>query len=390
MKIKLHHLLWLSFLLNIIACQFTIAQTNSLKGQVLDKTTQQPIATANVFVAHSTIGTLTDKAGRFELQDLPTEAIEIVISHIGYQPHTRQHSTTSINNSTIYLTPSNKTGTKVTVPTQQNKTWSRRFKKFKRTLLGNSKNAKKCKILNPQVLVFESATKEQLTTKATDLLQIENRATGYKVTLWLEHFKMQGDVVSYTGKPLFTPLTPKNKKEAKKWTKNRQLTYNGSFRHFLQSLLQGKAIEAGFLMYHAIFNGNQFQSTQLATNTQLLTTKGTKQFLTIGQALKVVYTKETKLTFSNNLDISYLGNPVEKDLMNRGIERDDINRYQTSFLYALSDTIPLDAYGYVKQNNLFKAYGHWATEGVADWLPLDFKIFKPATSTKTISTSPKK
>ncbi|MFK7908230.1 MAG: carboxypeptidase-like regulatory domain-containing protein, partial [Chitinophagales bacterium] len=46
------------------------AQQN-LKGQVLDLVSNQPIESANVFIANTQIGTTTDKNGNFTLENLP-------------------------------------------------------------------------------------------------------------------------------------------------------------------------------------------------------------------------------------------------------------------------------------------------------------------------------
>ena len=79
----------ITFLLLLAAISFPItsifAQQN-LKGQVLDLVSNQPIESANVFIANTHIGTLTDKNGNFTLENLPIgDHYQLVVSHLTYK-----------------------------------------------------------------------------------------------------------------------------------------------------------------------------------------------------------------------------------------------------------------------------------------------------------------
>ncbi|MCU4155476.1 TonB-dependent receptor [Carboxylicivirga sp. A043] len=76
----------LFFLLFILLSSTNIyAQTGSLKGLVKDAYTNRPIPFVNVIVYESTIGTITDTLGRFELKDVKAGFVRLQLSSIGYQ-----------------------------------------------------------------------------------------------------------------------------------------------------------------------------------------------------------------------------------------------------------------------------------------------------------------
>lgn len=66
---------------------FSQDYTQNIKGQVLDKQSQQPLPGANVIVIGSNpvIGTATDEKGYFKLNNIPVGRVSIGISFIGYQ-----------------------------------------------------------------------------------------------------------------------------------------------------------------------------------------------------------------------------------------------------------------------------------------------------------------
>src|SRR5882762_72905 len=63
--------------------------TASVSGRVVDSVTAQPVAGARVAVVGATIGTLTDRDGRYQLQRLPAGTITLRAQRIGFAPQTR-------------------------------------------------------------------------------------------------------------------------------------------------------------------------------------------------------------------------------------------------------------------------------------------------------------
>ena len=69
------------------------AQNNSplgsLKGQVLDSETKQPLIGVNVFVAQNQSGTSTDTKGNYNIENIPVGTYTIEYSYIGYEKVTK-------------------------------------------------------------------------------------------------------------------------------------------------------------------------------------------------------------------------------------------------------------------------------------------------------------
>ncbi len=70
-----------------------LAQTQTVKGTVRDKTTQQPIIGASVFISsldNQDLGVSTDEAGNFEILNVPLGRQTIECSYIGYQTYSSE------------------------------------------------------------------------------------------------------------------------------------------------------------------------------------------------------------------------------------------------------------------------------------------------------------
>ncbi|MCK4690145.1 MAG: carboxypeptidase-like regulatory domain-containing protein, partial [Candidatus Marinimicrobia bacterium] len=61
-----------------------LAQTGDIQGRVVDKSSREGIAGANVIVEGTTLGAATDVDGNFAIIDVPAGTIKIVVTVIGY------------------------------------------------------------------------------------------------------------------------------------------------------------------------------------------------------------------------------------------------------------------------------------------------------------------
>jgi hypothetical protein len=84
--------LWLAALLVALGGAVPVAaqaQTGVIVGRVIDQVTEAPLGGANVVVAGSTIGAVSDSAGRFTIRGVPVGIATLIVRRIGYQPITR-------------------------------------------------------------------------------------------------------------------------------------------------------------------------------------------------------------------------------------------------------------------------------------------------------------
>lgn len=73
----------------LMASPAAFAQTGTLRGTVVDATTQQPLPGVNVALADTSRGTATDAQGRFEITGLAPGTYALRATFVGYAPQTK-------------------------------------------------------------------------------------------------------------------------------------------------------------------------------------------------------------------------------------------------------------------------------------------------------------
>lgn len=223
----------------------------TLKGSVVDAETEAPLSGAHVFISRSMIGTTTDEEGNFRLSEIPPGASRLYVSMLGYENeavdlHLQEEQTLSL---TFRLDPKVIEAEPVSVTAERDEEWYERLRRFERLFIGESKLAERCTLRNPEALRFETKWWGKFEAKAQEPLVIENRALGYELTFYLKEFEVRGDIIRWDGEPLFSPLSPRDSTEARRWRQNRIDAYRGSLRHFLQALLDDRVEEEEFEVY---------------------------------------------------------------------------------------------------------------------------------------------
>jgi iron complex outermembrane receptor protein len=88
---KLNHYFTLFIFLAFVGSSYSASaqQRGTISGTVLNQETNQPIADANVVLAHTTIGTTTDADGTFTLQNVPSGTQKLIFSFVGFKKQTQ-------------------------------------------------------------------------------------------------------------------------------------------------------------------------------------------------------------------------------------------------------------------------------------------------------------
>lgn len=222
-----------------------------ISGRVIDSVDKKPIANASIFLSNSTVGVTTRDDGTFKLNVSKPGKYQVIVTVLGYTTYQGLlfMDYQNINVHDIELVP--KVIKLAEVKVQADPNWDRNYKWFKEEFLGKSGFADKCKIINPEVLELSYDEKaKMLKGYSTDILEIENNALGYKLKYVLSDFTDDRIInkVTYKGLALFEPLTG-DKRQRRKWKKNRLKAYNGSIMHFLRSVLYNQLSEEGFIVY---------------------------------------------------------------------------------------------------------------------------------------------
>ena len=351
-----------------------------ITGRVTDASTGEPLYFANVFLSNTTLGSASDKDGNYLIENVPPGYYELVISMIGYHLHKEKIELLDPKEITLNFSLKTKVikGKQISVTAERPKQWKKNLEIFKKIFFGVKDFAKKCKIQNPEVMDFKYNRDHGIfQTFAEDPIIFKNNALGYEVTFFVDIFdtKLRKSTYSHIyynimidnqaftketlrckGSAIFKELLPKNKGERKKIEKNRLKAYNGSQRHFLRSLCEGKLKKEGFEVCDArtvqMYGKTTFsERAEYDVNPDTLLSPSInpyKRILTLPNYLTVYYQKER--TSSRRA-------------------------YQKSWLKINNgNKVTISANGLVIPGFInLVAYGYWARDSADEWLPIDYQ-----------------
>ena len=199
-----------------------IAQTASITGIVTDAVTREPLPGATVFIAESTNGTFTDQEGRYTLTGVETGAVRVFASFVGFgsQRHVLiVREGENVYDASFVLIPSEISLEAIVVQGKRDRAWRRNLERFTNQFVGETSNARKTQIVNPEALTFAGSTRDRLVAQISDPLVIENRALGYRITYHLTTFETTSLRTTYAGEPLYHMLKPASGRESERWRK---------------------------------------------------------------------------------------------------------------------------------------------------------------------------
>lgn len=203
---------------------------------------------ATVFIAGSEKATATGADGQFKFNGLIPGTYQLVVNLIGYAP-VKQNVIIKDADEAINLTVTEKTIMLDEVIIGNKNTRAKYVKTFIESFMGESANAKYCKILNPDLLEF-STNKGVLKATTADFLIIENNALGYRIKYLLKKFLHEEarNMTMYDGDYSFEQMTG-TPEQQKIWEKKRFEAYQGSLMQYLRALYGGTTRQEGFLIY---------------------------------------------------------------------------------------------------------------------------------------------
>ena len=344
-RISIYQLIIIVLFLNL---GFTQEKDKSIDGYVFDKSTGDPIENVNVYIANTTWGSSTDKDGYFFIRLIPHGTHELVVNCIGYEYVTNKiilKDGTGLNlnfslSPVIYETET--TRVEGSIPTE----WLKDLEFFKVYFLGRTDFAEDCIIENSEVLNFARPYDSIFEASAMKPLVITNRALGYKIDCILISFifDKSSNTNSWSVKPKFTELIPKDNEELTEWIENRFEAFEGSRYHFLRSFCMKRLPEEGFDIYKVALPG---QRVRRADWHPVLVDYD--DYIENG-----INSKDSILRFEKFLYVVYKENYV-------------------SWIGLISTNITLDEFGYSYEEIPYKVFGEWAKHGIGNLLPKNFK-----------------
>ncbi|WP_299121785.1 carboxypeptidase-like regulatory domain-containing protein [uncultured Tenacibaculum sp.] len=397
----------------ILYCLFTFISIYSfsqtkISGKIISNENEN-IEGASVYLNNTTIGTITNSNGEFQLK-APKGNYTLVISFLGYKveqiPITTSKIPISLN---ITLKQEDTLLNEVIVhKTKYDDEWKYNLIRFKETFLGRTSLAEQCVIQNPKTLHFEYNRKtNSLTAFAKEPLKIKHKGLGYLITYDLVHFEIKGKQLFFSGYARYENL---KKSIKKKWKQNRLKAYNGSRMHFLRSLLAQNLKNEGFLInqfkrvlnperpseekikmareFIRLHNKNINFSKRITTpKTPLDSALVTLRKSRLTKYKDYLYKRDVPykdmieyiennpfLNFENYLSITYTKESEEdKYLIGMFGRRKKASGVQTSNIVLLEKKSQIENYGILLNPHSIFNEGYWAFESFANMLPLNYQ-----------------
>lgn len=364
---------------------------------------------AEVYISGSRFAVITNSNGNYILSLFPgsyvlgvkmigfkTKTIKIVISDKPEKIDFKlEEQVTSLAEVTIRSGPPN----------------SKYLNQFIKLFIGTTPNAKSCRILNQEVLVFDyDKILSKLSASTTDFLIIENAALGYRIKYSIESFAYdEGNKnISYIGSSYFEELEG-TVNQQKRWGLNRLNAYYGSPRHFFSSLYQGKIEKDGFFIARIINKPNKDRPADSVIKSNIkrfMLSKQTEEGLVDlkkGDSLNYWMKEKNKPLFFKELIMQQIladtlvhdtGNQFKKIMVKDQIyiaytERsEDVSykesldpalrkvlnfpRSQVSMIKLLQDDVSFTSTGNLVDPQSVYFSGYWGWKNVADVLPSDY------------------
>ncbi len=320
-------------LLLLVINVFHDGYTQIVQGIVLDKSDNNKINFASIYINGTSTGTHSDQNGHFELDITKYSTLPLTISALGYYTVTLTDFSRQ-KPIEVYLMPKTfELNEVVVVAKSTSKERKANLKLFRSQFLGLTVNGRKCSILNEDDIKFVKSGNSIKAFTSKPIL-INNNGLGYKITYYLDAFEFnwESGFFLYKGNAIFNEDMSTGMAQKEFFEKRRKNAYIGSIFHFFSSLWANSLESNGFSLRNS--EGEKMNYEDLVT---------------IGGDSKKY------LSYKGYLYIYYLSKPPN------------------SYIELIKDKVFFDGVGYFDGSGV-KIIGEMANQRVGDLLPYDYKL----------------
>lgn len=221
-----------------------------IKGRIVTSATGVPVPGSSVFISNSSIGTTADKNGYFKLSNIPAGKNDLVVSSIGYETSVYTFSAEQLPLLVrVELDIKVRELSNVTVEPSVEEGWAKWGSLFLNNFVGQTPNARHCKIKNEKAIRFRYFKKSNRVIAFSDEpIILENKALGYRLKYQMEEFEVnfRNGTSVFSGYPFFESMEEEGKQPRQKWIRSRDKAYFGSMMHFMWSVYHDSITQQGF------------------------------------------------------------------------------------------------------------------------------------------------
>lgn len=224
-------------MISLLLCLSSFGQT--WRGTVFDAQNHTPIPGVAVYLNGTSVYSITNAEGKFELSPKQFINTDLVLSHLSYETLTYEKPFDGLPEVFYMTEKSNLIDNIVITPSPFSR--KKELELFREYFLGTSRSAKSCTIENESEIYFRYSPAEGvLRAYCTEPIRIDNPYLGYSILFHLSEFRLTFSVPEdiehssflslTTGSSTFTDHAP----EDLQIVRRRQETYEGSMRSFFK------------------------------------------------------------------------------------------------------------------------------------------------------------
>lgn len=233
--------------------------SQNIKGKITDAN-QQPIEGASVYLDGTTIGTVSDADGLFEITSKSKYNTLLIVKFMGYEdiyvsnPYEKEFFTF------VLVPKQNEIETVLVV--KDGFTRKQKLQLFREQFLGVTKYGKACKILNEDAIDFNYDLETfTFTASCPEPIKVENPLLGYVIDFDLQDFYVKFNFKTIKSinaiQSLFLGTVKYTEtKIDEKIIKNRNDVYFGSAVDFFKSIIDNSWSEKKFILFEDKFSVN--------------------------------------------------------------------------------------------------------------------------------------
>jgi hypothetical protein len=268
----------------------------TIRGIVLDKESRTPIDYAIIYLNGTSVGTNSDRNGKFELDISKHTTLPLTVSALGYYSSTF-NDMISGNELKVYLVRKLIELDEVYISASGNpRKRKENMRLFRTAFLGTDFNARKSTIVNEdKIRVYLSSDNDTLKAFSLEPIIIDNSALGYKISYYLDGFILckKDNYLLYIGSVFFNDY--KNISEKSKmlsYEKRRKEAYFGSKMQFFRSLWNNSLDSSGFIINDN--SNSKLNYEQLVFQQDTFKTGKSTKYLKHGGILNITYLPQKK------------------------------------------------------------------------------------------------
>jgi len=375
----------LVFILLLFAGLAAKAQTWSITGTVSDEK-GETVPGATVYLANTKNATATDGSGKFSLNNLQPGVYALVAKMLGFKAYnqsiTVQKKSPDLH---IVLKTNSVMLNMVNITAVSDEDRKKYMALFKQYFIGESDNAAKCKILNPEVINFSyNKISKVLEASSDKFLLMENKSLGYELHYLITAFKLdlQFNTLYNDGSLYFEDLQG-TKSQQEKWESKRKLTYKGSMEHFFKAAFNNTLTDEGFVVYRfpdksVLLRASEDKKGEIARK-YFIPLNDLDSFFTVVNESAKSFNLQTLKKDSTELYVNYTKGtePVKYTNSRRKIFPPFIRKGfdgQISIIHPVLDNVDVDKNGNIDPPGSIFRSGYWTWGKAADFLPFDYAI----------------